>query len=97
MPNETERRERESAPQPRTGLEEALAAPVDPETDPGPGERSGLSSRIAQELLEDGFGLDSAGDPPPARPVEVDDPARSVGDDPDDPIHGSMSGEFERR
>ena len=41
------------APEGRTtGLDEALDAPIDPRGDPGPGERSGLSSRIAEELLD---------------------------------------------
>ena len=59
---------------PESGLEQAFAAPVDPESDPGPGERSGLSSRIAQELLEDGFGLDASDEEAPSRAVEIDDP-----------------------
>ncbi|WP_146083016.1 hypothetical protein [Rathayibacter sp. AY1E8] len=87
----------DDAGMPASGLEQAFAAPVDPESDPGPGERSGLSSRIAQELLEDGFGLDASDEEPPSRAVEIDDPARAVGDDPAQPVHGSMSGEFERR
>ena len=84
-----------------SGLEEAFAAPRDALSDPGPGERSGLSSRIAEELLDDGLGpfAADAGDAPLAssRAVEVDDPARAVGDDPAHPIHGSMAGEFEER
>ena len=81
-----------------TGLEAALAAPVDPLTDPGPGERSGLSSRIAEELL-DGVSETIGGDAAPAltRSAEIDDPARAVGDDPAHPIHGTFSGEFETR
>ena len=82
----------------RTGLEEALAAPVDSLTAPGPGERSGLSSRIAEELL-DGVSDTIGGDAAPAlrRAPEIDDPARAVGDDPAQPIHGSFSAEFEKR
>lgn len=84
-----------------SGLEKAVAAPIDPATDPGPGERSGLSSRIAEELLDDGLGPFEADEPGeatvPARAVEIDDPARAVGDDPAHPIHGSMAQEFEAR
>jgi hypothetical protein len=92
------------APEGRTtGLDEALDAPIDPRGDPGPGERSGLSSRIAEELL-DGIPEDLAGAgagpaaaaPDLARAVEIDDPSRAVGDDPDRPIHGSFAEEFER-
>ncbi|NRG40560.1 hypothetical protein GTU73_04120 [Rathayibacter sp. VKM Ac-2804] len=81
-----------------TGLEAALAAPVDAMTDPGPGERSGLSSRIAEELL-DGTSEMIGGDAAPAltRSVEIDDPARAVGDDPAHPIHGTLRQEFETR
>ena len=86
------------------GLGEALDAPADPVSDPGPGERSGLSSRIAEELLDD-VPEDLAGagaavrSPAPdlARAVEIDDPSRAVGDDPEKPIHGSFAEEFERR
>ncbi|SMH28871.1 hypothetical protein SAMN06295885_0242 [Rathayibacter oskolensis] len=102
-----------------TGLEQAFAAPQDPLGDPGPGERSGLSSRIAEELLDGGaevIGADTVGTdpngsetpgadtsgadtaaPPVLRAVEIDDPARAVGDDPANPIHGSTAAEFERR
>lgn len=84
-----------------SGLEKAVAAPIDPATDPGPGERSGLSSRIAEELLDDGLGPfeeDEAGaTSAPARAVEIDDPARAVGDDPAHPIHGTLAQEFEAR
>ncbi|WP_139344544.1 hypothetical protein [Rathayibacter sp. VKM Ac-2630] len=87
----------------RSGLDEALDAPEDPLGDPGPGERSGLSSRIAEELL-DGLPEDLAGAgagpvtaaPDLARAVEIDDPSRAVGDDPARPIHGSFAEEFER-
>jgi hypothetical protein len=82
----------------RTGLEAALAAPVDELTDPGPGERSGLSSRIAEDLL-DGVSEMIGGDADlaPGRAVEIDDPARAVGDDPAHPIHGTLRQEFESR
>ncbi|KQQ05433.1 hypothetical protein ASG06_02280 [Rathayibacter sp. Leaf185] len=103
-----------------TGLGEALAAPADPAGDPGPGERSGLSSRIAEDILSgtgdfgaEGSGAEEfgaelygapasdapAGDAAPIdlRAVEIDDPARAVGDDPDHPIHGSFAQEFEAR
>ncbi|QHC67732.1 hypothetical protein GSU68_14935 [Rathayibacter sp. VKM Ac-2759] len=110
-----------------TGIDEALASPADPAGDPGPGERSGLSSRIAEEILSgaDDFGAEdfgaepsgaaesgaasdgddaAVGAPPAAgaapaglRAVEIDDPARAVGDDPENPIHGSMAAEFEAR
>lgn len=86
-----------------SGLDEALDAPEDPRGDPGPGERSGLSSRIAEELLdgmpEDLAGAGAAPDaavPDVARAVEIDDPSRAVGDDPARPIHGSFAEEFER-
>lgn len=87
-----------AAPEP-SGLEQALAAPGDALSDPGPGERSGLSSRIAEEILDDGWeqstGEGTTG--APERAPEIDDPARAVGDDPAHPIHGSMAGEFEER
>lgn len=87
----------EAAP---SGIDQALAAPADPLSDPGPGERSGLSSRVAEELLDDGaYGPEDIVDPDTSttRAVEIDDPARAVGDDPAHPIHGTMSAEFEQR
>lgn len=71
----------------------AVTGRVDPEdgtpSDPGPGERSGISSVVAAELMDDTM-----------RAVDVEEtveetPAFAVGDDPAHPIHGSMAGEFE--
>ncbi|MWV51164.1 hypothetical protein GRS96_17995 [Rathayibacter sp. VKM Ac-2803] len=97
-----------------TGIGEASASPADPTGDPGPGERSGLSSRVADDILSgtDDFGADFAedegggapgGGPESAeglgdlRAAEIDDPAQAVGDDPANPIHGSLAEEFEAR
>ncbi|MBF4461393.1 MULTISPECIES: hypothetical protein [unclassified Rathayibacter] len=79
-----------------TGLEQALAAPADPRSDPAPGERSGLSSRIAHEILDDLAVDDGGPGAASARAVETDDPASAVGDDPAHPLHGSFAAEFEQ-
>ncbi|NQX28257.1 hypothetical protein HQQ81_12990 [Microbacteriaceae bacterium VKM Ac-2854] len=59
-------------------------------SDPGPGERSGISSVVAAELMDD-----------TVTAIDVEQaieemPAFGVGDDPAHPIHGSMAGEFEQ-
>lgn len=58
-------------------------------SDPGPGERSGVSSVVAAELLDDTMAAVDA-----EEAIE-EMPTFGVGDDPAHPIHGSMAGEFE--
>lgn len=64
-----------------------------PVTDPGPGERSGLSSVVAAELMDDAAQMIDA-EAAPSGTVE-DMPEFALGDDPKRPMHGSVSGEFE--
>jgi hypothetical protein len=59
-------------------------------SDPGPGERSGLSSVVAAELMDDTMAAVDA-----EQAIE-EMPEFGVGDDPEHPIHGSMAGEFEQ-
>ncbi|NQX12709.1 hypothetical protein HQQ80_13815 [Microbacteriaceae bacterium VKM Ac-2855] len=72
----------------RIGAEAAVS-------DPGPGERSGLSSVVAAELLDDT--LQTVESEQAVVEETVDQvPSFGVGDDPAHPLHGSMAGEFEQ-